>query len=274
MTPDSSDRIESDSVFVSVHIAASPSTVWKFLSDGPRFASWIGAYAGQGPMEGTKVDPRVGGEVKVAYPGGNFATGKITSMEAGKRIVFSWGYEQAAQNHPADSSQIEITLTAISDGTRVQLSHTGLPSEEVRQGHLGGWKHYLSMLAREAAAAQHDGAAQNAFDAYFKAWAESDSEKRMQLLSESCDSGIRVRTSFACTDGLQKLSDHISGSLKHMPGFTLKADKKVQHVHGHARVPWVVNAPNGQPVMSGVNVATLSLSGKLASVVSFPDPGP
>ena len=271
---DRNDRVTSQGVFVSVDIAATPATVWKFLSDGPRFASWIGAFAGQGPQEGTRIDPKIGGEIRVAYPGGNAALGKFTAMETGKRIVFTWGYEQEAQNLPTGTSQIEITLTPTAEGTCVQLAHTGLPNEDIKRGHLGGWKHYLSMLAREAASAHHGEAADTAFGLYFEAWSEADESKRLKLLTDSCDPAIRVRTSFACTDGLQKLSDHIAGSLKHMPGFKLSADRKAQQIHGHVRIPWVVKAPNGQAVMSGVNMATLSLDGKLASVVSFPDPAP
>lgn len=272
MPPDQNDRIDSTGVHVSVNVSAAPATVWSFLNDGPRFASWIGAFAGQGPMEGTRIDPRVGGEIRVAYPGGNFGIGKITAMESGKRIAFTWGYEQKAQGVPEGSTQIEITLTPTRDGTLVQLSHTGLPSEEARQGHLGGWKHYLAMLARDAASTQHQAAAQKAFEAYFRAWGEVDQAARLRMLAESCETDVRVRTQFACTDGLQKLSEHIAGSLKHMAGFTLRAEGAVETTHGYARVPWSVLAPGGNPMMRGVNMAELSLGGKLASVVSFPDP--
>ena len=274
MSPDQNDRIKSNAVHVSVNISAEPSTVWKFLSEGQRFASWIGAFAGQGPMEGTRIDPRVGGEVRVAYPGGNFGVGMITAMESGKRLAMSWGYEDVKQGLPVGSTQIEITLTPTSHGTLVQLTHTGLPSDVVRQGHLGGWKHYLSMLAREAAMAQHQAAAQKAFDTYFRAWIETDEAARLRILAESCEADVRLRTQFACTDGLQKLSEHIAGSLKHMAGFTLLAEGPVQTTHGYARVPWSVLAPGGNPMMRGINVAELSLSGKLASVVSFSDPKP
>jgi len=266
------DIATAEGVFVSVTVAAEPATVWKFLSDGPLFAAWIGAFAGQGPQEGTRIDPRIGGEVRVTYPGGHVASGKITAMEIAKRIAFTWGYEQQTHALEAGESNIEITLTPVTGGTLVDLVHTGLPTDEARHGHLGGWKHYLSMLAREASGMQHHQAAQRALDAYIRAWAEPDSAARMKLLESSCTPNVQVRTSFACTDGLQPLSDHMANGQKHMPGISLRNEGLPQTCHGHARAPWALVGPDGKVLMRGVNFATLALTGKLESVVSFQDP--
>lgn len=265
------DSATAEGVFVSVTVAAAPDTVWKFLSDGPLFAAWIGAFAGQGPQEGTRIDPRIGGEVRVTYPGGHVASGKVTAMETEKRIAFTWGYEQKAHGPAAGESNVEITLTPVADGTLVHLVHTGLPTDEARQGHLGGWKHYLSMLAREAAAMQHHEAAQRAMDAYIRAWAEPDAAARMKLLEASCAPKVRVRTSFACTDCLQALSDHIANGQKHMPGIVLRNDGQLQTCHGHVRAPWSLVGPDGKVLIRGVNFATLALTGKLENIVSFQD---
>jgi len=265
------DSATAEGVFVSVTIAAEPSTVWKFLSDGPLFAAWIGAFAGQGPQDGTRIDPRIGGEVRVTYPGGHVALGKVTAMETARRIAFSWGYEKQTHGLAVGESSVEITLTPVAGGTLVHLVHTGLPTDEARRGHLGGWKHYLSMLAREAAAMQHHEAAQRAFDAYFRAWAEPDAAARMKLLEASCALDARVRTSFACTDGLLALSDHIGNGQRHMPGIVLRGDGLPQTCHEFVRAPWSLVGPDGKVLMRGVNFARLTLSGKLESVVSFQD---
>jgi len=268
---DLTDRVDSEAVHVSLTIAASPGTVWKFLSDGPSFASWLGAFAGQKPLAGTSVDPRVGGEIRVAFPGGNAAAGRITAMEPQRRIAFTWGYTQESAGLPPGSSQVEITLTGIPEGTLVRLAHTGLPTEEMRKGHLGGWRHYLSMLSREAAGLQHGEKAERAFAAYFRAWAEPDEAARLQLLSEACEPEVRVRTSFACTDDVAKLSMHIAGSLRHMAGMTLAADGPVEILHGHARIRWRVSAPDGKVAFRGEMFASLSPAGRLDRVVSFQD---
>jgi uncharacterized protein YndB with AHSA1/START domain len=261
-----------ESVVVEITISADPATVWLFLSEADRFASWIGAFAGQQPLEGTSVDPRVGGEIRVAYTGGHAALGRITTMEPPHRIVFTWGYSNATHGLPPGSSRVEITLRPIPEGTRVRLSHSGIPGEETRQGHRGGWNHYLSMLAREAAALQHHEAARRAFEAYFHAWAEPEAGARRQMLASCCEPGVRVRTSFACTDDVDQLSEHIAGSLRHMAGMSFRAEGQLETVHGHARVRWTVSAPDARVILRGEIFAVLSLGGRLEQVVSFPDP--
>jgi hypothetical protein len=128
------------------------------------------------------------------------------------------------------------------------------------------------MLSREAARLEHGEKAGRALEAYFRAWAEADETSRLKLLSEACEPGVRVRTSFACTDDLAKLSMHIAGSLRHMPGMTLAADGPVQTLHGHARLRWKVSAPDGKVPMRGEIFAVLSPAGRLERVVSFSDP--
>jgi uncharacterized protein YndB with AHSA1/START domain len=272
MSHSHSESSDALAVVVSMTIAAEPATVWRFLSEESHFAAWIGAFAGQSPLEGTKIDPRVGGEIHVRYPDGSAAIGRITSMEPLHRIVFTWGYSKETHGLPPGSSRVEITLTPIPDGTLVRLLHTGLPTQERRKDHLGGWKHYLSILSREAARLHHVEAAETAFTAYFRAWGEPNESSRVKLLSDSCIPDVKVRTSFACTEDMTQLSEHIAGSLRHMPGISLCADGPVQTMHGHARVRWSIRTQEGQAVGTGEIFAVLSLRGRLERIVSFSDP--
>jgi uncharacterized protein YndB with AHSA1/START domain len=269
--PRTPDQFDDQSVVVSVEIAATPETVWRFLSEADRFAAWIGAFAGQPPLPGTAVTPRPGGAIRVAYPGENSAgVGEITAMEPLKRVAFTWGYDSGKYDMTAGSTQVEITLQPVADGTRVTLRHTGLPNRDTAQGHFGGWKHYLSMLARQASEVHHAGSLPRVLEAYFAAWNEPDAAARRTLLQTCCEPGISVRSSWACTDGIDELSAHISNGLKHMPGMSLRQDGPPQALHGSVRVGWTIRAPNGQDVMRGANVARLGLSGKLTTLVSFP----
>ncbi len=271
MSEKPSDRIEGDGVVVHVTIAAEPATVWTFLSDASRFASWIGAFGGGPPLPGTSIDPKVGGALRVCYPGqGVAAIGKITAMEPMRRIAMTWGYEDGHDGIAAGSAQVEITLTPVADGTFVQLRHSGIPTSEARQGHFGGWKHYLSMLAGRAADQQHADRLAGLWSDYFKAWGEADDAARERLLSNCCEPTVRLRTSFACTDGIESFSQHVANALKHMPGMTLQIDGAPQMIHGFTRVGWKVVAPNGQAVMHGANFASLSVGGKITTLVSFP----
>lgn len=260
-----------ESVVVSTTIAATPAVVWSFLSDAERFRNWIGAFAGVRPLPGTNVDPRVGGKLRVEYQGGTFASGEITALEPQKRMEFTWGYEGGGQGMPPGSTRIEIHLSPTDGGTRVELCHHDIPTQEARNGHRGGWTHYLSMFAREAAAAQHADTLQSVCAAYFKAWNEPDDASRAKLLAQCCESDIRVRTSFANTNSIPELNTHIANGLKHMPGMSLKLVGAPQQLHGFARFDWTVDAPSGASIFRGGNFAELSLSGRLRTLVGFPE---
>lgn len=263
------DAFGDDSVVVSVLIAAAPETVWRFLSDPERFAAWLGAFAGQAPLPGTRVEPRVGGAVRVEYPGGHVACGMITAVEPLRRVAFTWGYEVGHADFGPGSTQVEILLRAVEGGTLVELRHSGLPSRAEAQGHFGGWKHYLAMLARMASAGQHAETLSRVTEAYFAAWSEADGAARRRLLEACCEPDVRVRTAWACTDSIDELSAHIANGQKHMPGMTLKADGAPQVVHGSARVAWVVVTPDGAAALRGVNFMTMALGGRIRALTSF-----
>lgn len=256
---------------VCVDIAARVETVWEFLSDGAKFARWIGAFAGGPPLPGTAVDARVGGEIRVQYPGETAtAIGVITEMEPHSRVAFTWGYSDGKYGMAAASTRVEITLTPIADGTRVELRHTGLPTEDVRRAHEFGWTHYLSMLAREGAAAQHAQRGTAAAEAFFRAWSEKDDAARLALLERCCEGDVRMRSAFACTNDVAALSAHIANGQRHMPGMTLRPDGGIHQLHGYLCADWLVAGPDGAAVMRGTYFMALSLNERLSLVVSFP----
>lgn len=262
-------------VVVQVLIAAELATVWSFLSDGTRFASWIGAFGGAGPLPGTAIEPRVGGTLRVAYPPGNiFARGEITELEEHRRIVFTWGYEGGDPAMPPGASRVEISLRPHDGGTLVVLTHEGLPTEETRRGHAGGWTHYVTMLAREAASAEHGERLANATDRWFSAWAERCDADRRRLLSECCEPTVRLRSTFACTDSLDELSAHIANGQRQMPGLSLQPEGPVQQLFGYGHVAWKACTADGATFIRGRSFLTLSRAGKLQQVVSFQDPAP
>lgn len=259
----------SETVVVRQEIAAAPETVWRFLSDGALFASWIGAFAGAPPAAGTRIDARVGGKLRVEYPHSGPAVGEITAMSPPHRLCMTWGYEGAANEMPPGSSQIEILLTPSRLGTTVELRHTGIPTQAAREGHRGGWTHYLAMLTRAASSAQHSDRLSQTLCGWFEAWGEGDDDRRSVLLGQCCAPDVTVRTGFAATDDLKSLSVHIGESLRHMPGMRLSASGTPQELHGWVRFGWHVLAPNGAPMFQGENIAHLDLHSRIRTLVSF-----
>jgi uncharacterized protein YndB with AHSA1/START domain len=98
-----------------------------------------------------EVDLRPGGRIRVSMsePGGGAVytfSGEYLEVSPPERLVFSSAWEGP------DSSRRTTTVTVEfredGDRTTVILTHAGLPSEESRESHAGGWNACLDNLER------------------------------------------------------------------------------------------------------------------------------
>jgi uncharacterized protein (TIGR03086 family) len=94
-----------------------------------------------------RIDLRAGGDFRWNIVPGAYAAGTVQELEPGRRIVFGWGFDGAA--NPSELSTVTITLEPTVDGTIVRLVHDGLP-EDQQAGHAEGWNHYLDRLVLAA----------------------------------------------------------------------------------------------------------------------------
>jgi uncharacterized protein YndB with AHSA1/START domain len=127
----------SEPIVKEIYIDASPSVVFKFLTDPKKMTRWMGIRA--------EIDPRPGGIYRVEPNGRDVIRGKYLEVVADSRVVFTWGFEGGRYKVPAASSRVKIDLTPEGKGTRLRLTHRELPPE-AREGHDGGWSHYLGRL--------------------------------------------------------------------------------------------------------------------------------
>src|SRR2546421_3168306 len=118
----------------SVFIGATPDTVFRFLTDPPRWAAWWGP--------GSTIDARPGGAVLIRYPGGIEASGEVVEVKPPERIVFTYGYA-SGKPIPPGSSKVTIRLERAGAGTRVHLTHE-LADLAARDEHIQGWRYPLS----------------------------------------------------------------------------------------------------------------------------------
>ena len=131
--------IEGDAVVeVTQRIAASPSTVFSYLTESEKFTAWMGV--------GAELDPRPGGRYRIDVDGEHVAVGEYRELDPPHRVLMTWGWEDQSAVPPG-STMVEITLTPEGLGTLLRLRHTGLPSDEERQSHRGGWELYTGKLA-------------------------------------------------------------------------------------------------------------------------------
>jgi uncharacterized protein (TIGR03086 family) len=96
-----------------------------------------------------RVDLRAGGDYRWTIIPGHSASGTITEVEPGRRVVFTWGWE-GSSDLPPGASTVTITLEPADGGTLVRLVHEGLTGEQA-DSHAVGWIHYLGRLVRAAA---------------------------------------------------------------------------------------------------------------------------
>jgi uncharacterized protein YndB with AHSA1/START domain len=156
--PESGVVVTKHSVEVGVTIAAPPETVFRFFADPAWFMRWMG--------DGAEIEPRPGGTLQVRYPQGQVASGHIVELDPPRRIVFTWGFLAAPTALPGEtelvppgSMTVEVTLTSVTDGTRVTLRHRDIPNQDMAWGAKQGWRYALSVLANRASEAHSGGLA-------------------------------------------------------------------------------------------------------------------
>jgi uncharacterized protein YndB with AHSA1/START domain len=120
-----------------IMIAATPETIWPFLTDPERHTEWQGTVA--------EIDARPGGVHRVLVQGRHQAVGEYLEVVPLEKVVFTFGWDQEGHPIPPGSTTIEISLHPEGDKTRVRLVHRGLPDDAVSD-HTRGWDHYLARL--------------------------------------------------------------------------------------------------------------------------------
>ncbi len=129
-----------DVVVVEVRVAAPPAAVYRYLTDGDRWARWQG--------ESATIDPAPGGIFLMNMADGRTARGQFVELDQDRRVVFTWGWVDVP-GIPPGSTTVQIDLLADGDGTLIRLTHHGLPPEQLPL-HRVGWEHYLPRLGTAA----------------------------------------------------------------------------------------------------------------------------
>jgi uncharacterized protein YndB with AHSA1/START domain len=251
-------------VEVTLVIAARPATIFRYFTDPARFARWMG--------QGSALDPEPGGRLRVGYPTGRVAAGRVVAVEPDRRIVFTWGYEGDGQAVPAGSSTVEVTLEPVADGTEVRLRHSGLPAGEPPVAHLAGWRHALATLAYAGSADQLAPVLADRVADWLAAWNEPDPARRAELLGRCLADGGRFRDPTSAVDGAGQLADHIGMVQRLTGGARLAGRGGPEACHGLVRFGWAAVGPGEVVLATGTNVAGTDLDGRFRWVTGFWDP--
>jgi uncharacterized protein YndB with AHSA1/START domain len=128
-------------------IAASPDAVFRAITTPELFAQWMGPAGSSTRVD--RMDPVVGGAITftVSMPDGSQSSlhGTYRQIEPPHRIVHTWADAEGA----SDVSTVTYELEAEDAGTRLVLTHVGVPPEDLQRVD-GGWGHVLDNLSRLA----------------------------------------------------------------------------------------------------------------------------
>ena len=125
----------------SVDLPVTPDEAFALVTEPDRLRRWSTVCAA--------VDLRAGGSYRWQVTPSHAAGGTIREVEPGRRVVFGWGW-LGDDALPPDTSTVTVTVEPVETGSRVTLTHDGLPTQEQVDSHAEGWDHYLERLERLA----------------------------------------------------------------------------------------------------------------------------
>lgn len=239
-------------------IRARPATVFQFFVDSRDWAAWWG--------EGSTIDARPGGQMKIRHPNGIEVTGEVIEVRPPERIVFTYGFASGTPIPPG-GSQVTIRLDPHPAGTLLQLTHE-FADQQPRDEHVQGWRFQLSLFAN-AIARRSDAAATASVDRWFSAWSDPDPATRERTLDEIASGEIRFSDKFSAVAGMDDVKAHLAAVHRFMPGMRLERRGDVRHCQWHGLADWVALTGDGQERGRGTNSFVFDADGRIAEVTGF-----
>lgn len=240
-------------------IRAPRAIVFRYFTDSERWARWWGA--------GSSIEGKVGGALKIVYPGGTTASGQVLEIRPTERIVFSYGYDGEGTPIAAGGSRVTITLADDPQGTRLSFLHE-LADAATRDHHVQGWRYQMAVFANVVANEVHADATALA-ERWFTAWNEADAGKRRAAFEALVAPDVLFQDAYSSTQGFEDLDAHVAGAKVHMAGITLHRTGDARHCQGTAVVDWVARKGDGSTLSKGTNVFELTPDGRIARVVGI-----
>lgn len=247
------------SVGRSVLIRAPRDLVFRYFTDSARFAAWWG--------EGSRIEPKAGGEVVIRNPGGSIARGAIVEIAPPERVVFTYGYEDPSVGLQPGASRVTIQLSETREGTLLALRHD-LPTEALRDHHVQGWRYQLTLFANVVCREAHAAAAAKV-DAFFAAWSEPDDAARLALLRTAVTDDVSFRDDYGCLSGIEDLNANLAAVQRFLPGMKLGRTGDLAQCQGSALTAWKAEGPEGQPRGKGTSFFDFATDGRIARVAGF-----
>ncbi len=117
-------------ITMSATVNARPSDVFDALTNSEKIRKWSG-------QKGT-VEATIGGKFEM-FDG--WVKGKVLAYHRGKNVSYTW--HAADWDKDVKPSIVKFRLSPTKTGTKISLSHSGLPDEKSRKEHAGGWTEFV-----------------------------------------------------------------------------------------------------------------------------------
>jgi uncharacterized protein YndB with AHSA1/START domain len=131
--------------------AATPEEVFDAWTNPVVLQRWWAA-APTWTSPGCEVDLRVGGRYLLRMHDDegrpHVVGGEYREIARPDRLVYTWCWQGEGGPHPGHVSLVTVEFRAEGAMTTVVLEHSGLASEQSREGHGAGWNATLDNLAR------------------------------------------------------------------------------------------------------------------------------
>lgn len=130
-----SEAKPSDSISRGATLPATPSAV---------YAAWLSS-EGHAAMTGCRAE--ISAELGAPFRcWGSYIQGKNEELVPGERIVQSWRTLEFPSDAP--DSRLTITLSAVPEGTRIEIQHDNIPAGQGPRYYAGWLERYFTPMAR------------------------------------------------------------------------------------------------------------------------------
>lgn len=125
--------------------AAELPAVWRSWTTADGLAAW---WWSTWPDTNYEVDARVGGQYRIDSPVHGIAVkGEYLNVVSRENLAFTWIWVEGGVDGEVEN--VTVAFTATSDGTRIDLRHTGpWTTQEPVENYRQGWEHVLTSLAK------------------------------------------------------------------------------------------------------------------------------
>jgi len=105
------------------------------------YAAWVSSETVIAPATAMDIHPVVGGHYRLIMETEDFTgrnEGEFLKVEPERRIVYTWEW-----NGDGEVTEIDVTFSAVPDGTAITIVHTGFRNQQSVENHRSGWDSYI-----------------------------------------------------------------------------------------------------------------------------------